>query len=265
MASFEHINDHVENAILRRVEPLVDGRGWGAVPDLMERWIEAARVRLVYEQESNPEFAEVRRRLNTEPGVIIANHPGLIDIPAVLKVITRPDIKIVINADDYKRLGTLIGDTSHFVEASTEVSKVRQNFDELTQHIARGGAVLIFPAGTRDTESRDRRQFKSGFRHLLETTLTPEHMVYAFHINRQDVWSVRDEKIPRQIGALGEALLGKGANINRHKERKVIRVNEAYTQASEWQEVLSDKGSADDNRRLTAHFYEKFEQAAPGA
>ena len=54
---------------------------------------------------------EERQKLNKEAGLIIANHPGGIDTPAILGALTRDpsELKIVVTPRGYKEYGDAFG------------------------------------------------------------------------------------------------------------------------------------------------------------
>lgn len=64
----------------------------GGYPALEAYGCEQLGIRPVYVAENRPEFAEWRERLKTESGLVIANHPGGIDVPAILKTLDRKGV-----------------------------------------------------------------------------------------------------------------------------------------------------------------------------
>ena len=148
--------------------------------DSMERYLETLNIELVYESEKdNPEIEEMRRRLNTEAGVIISNHPGYFDVLAILHLIKRQDIKIV--ASHFEDISKILG-TEKFLPAVRDPAGVAKLMRDIKNHIKSGGALLIFPTGGQDgiNKPEDKRhfEFQSGFRYLVGKVAIRRHGLF---------------------------------------------------------------------------------------
>ncbi len=201
-------------------------------------------------QEKNTEFLLMRNRLNTQGGLIISNHPGYIDVPVVLQAIKRTDIKIMVTEKRHSQFTALYGD--HFVSAAKNATQLKKILSETSDHIRQGGAFLIFPSG--EVEARGgSANFQGGVRNLIEK-LSPETMLYAFHVSPDDIHTmIRQEKGHSMARIIRVRSGVQGA------PRFSIRLDETYTTCEEWQSVAaSAKGSSAKNQALTKKYYDLF-------
>ncbi len=220
---------------------------------MMGEYLRSLNVGPTYLQQKNSNFAEMRRRLNSEPGVVISNHPGHLDTPVILNMLSRTDIKVLAGTSARTRLSPILG-ASNIIDATSDRSKLLGQFREVKSFIERGGLFLMYPAGGTET-------FQHGFRLLVDKILRPTDMVYACHVEADDITALADERKSRMVGAVSNIVLPGNQDINAKKERKYIRVNEHYTQAEEWKKVLmkaNDKKGAD--ILLTEHFVQLFDK-----
>lgn len=225
------------------------------------RMLKLLNVRPVYSNEGQAGYEDMRKKLQTESGVIIANHPGYID-PFVLcaALNERPDILVMAHSNIYasieKRLGKAATEP-HFLSSSPTKENLQNIIPRVAEHIKKGGVFLIFPTGMMHDE------FQSTFRRVLEN-MDADKMVYSFHIDTKDADELQKD-YARYTG-LASTLLPDAdllMNINDLRSPKTVRVDENYTQAREWQEVLKKGPTKGQNldQALTSHFNAQFETA----
>lgn len=213
----------------------------GGFPAVAAEQLHALNVRADYKLSGKPEFEDMRRRLNTEPGLIIANHPyAPIDAPIILDALQRKDVQIVVVKHMQPRLAATFGG-QYFLPAGKET------FKEIQEHIAKGGATLIFPGGTGDAERN--MGFRKGFGEIIKG-VPPDSMVYSFYID------IDQKEISKRLpGAGSDAFSGGMINLNNFKHPLLASVHERYTQARQWQDVANKAG----NRKwLQSDFNEYF-------
>ncbi|MFA6422410.1 MAG: 1-acyl-sn-glycerol-3-phosphate acyltransferase [Candidatus Buchananbacteria bacterium] len=234
--------------------------------DVMEKYLETLNIKPVYEQElgQNPDLPEMRERLNSESGIIISNHPGYFDSLVILHLIRRKNIKVLVSQRTFPVISKILG-PENFIEASHDPVQLKKQLREIKRHIESGGVLLIYPTGGADAIDSSRKdselEFKSGFRFMVEGILRPEDMVYSFWVEPDDVADVLDEKIHRTIGTASDVVVGTKANVNKLKGTKSIRVNESYSKAGEWQEIVQGSESRDEaDRALTEHYLDQFKR-----
>ncbi len=228
----------------------------GGYPALGEYGCETLGVRPVYVAENRPEFAEWRERLKTESGLVIANHPGGIDVPAILKTLERKDVYFLAAGKNVQRLADVVGE-EHLLETSADPGKVRALFRRIEDILQRGGLVFLFPTGGTDFNGKP-IAFKSGFRALIRS-LRPEQMVYAFQINTEDFHAAFP--IAPSGFVLGSSALVKRAGLVRqHEPFPTVRINERYTTAQEWKDVLKESSPLEANERLAKRYLELFKE-----
>lgn len=260
--SFEDAEDKIYSEVLKKLVRQVEASGSeNVLADSLEKYLEMLNIDLVYESEQDdPEIEEMRRKLNTEAGVVICNHPGYLDGPAIMHLIKRKDVKILVN--DFKMFSEALG-TENFIMAAKSPAELAKNLKEIKKHIETGGLLLIFPTAGSDSvdNSREHRplEFKSGFRYLVDKVLNPEDMVYSFNVNSDDVSRVINEQNP--IGRIGAVAsnVAVDVDVNKFRERMPIRVKEDYSTAEEWKRVVAESNREEVNQKLSEHYLEKFE------
>ncbi len=201
-------------------------------------------------QQENPEFLLMRNRLNTQGGLIISNHPGYIDVPVVLQAIRRTDLKIMVTEKRYAQFTELYGD--HFMPAAKDVAQLKKILNEASEYIRQGGAFLLFPSG--EVEARGgSTDFKGGIRALIEK-LSPETMLYAFHVFPNDIRTMIKQEKGHSMARIVRVRSGVHPAPRFH-----IRLDEAYTTCGEWQRASEPaRGSMAKNQALTEHYYQLF-------
>ncbi|MFA5750393.1 MAG: hypothetical protein WC895_04180 [Candidatus Shapirobacteria bacterium] len=186
-----------------------------------------------YSNVSEGALADQREKLDTMPGMMIANHPGRFDTLIVLdmlkkRIAERRDVKfLVAGGPFYELLAEIFGKESVL---SAEINK--DPIGKSVKHIVEsGGLLMIYPSGSQDMK------FKSGFRSICER-VPDDSMVYAVQIDEYDL-------------AVASAQPTDG---DKHR----IHVHEAFTNADEWRAELAESRPAERNRRMTQLYLSKF-------
>ncbi len=172
----------------------------------------------------------MRHRLNTEPGIVICNHPSASETPIILSVLEREDLKVMVASELYDSLPPDIAQ-KYFFSASTGPKSLKATIDGIDAHIKSGGVLLIYP------QLKRHDSFQGTFRKILRETLKPEDMVYCFNVNTADTQRLSGSYPWAGIGS--ELFLGPTANINKLRDPITIRTEEKYTQAGEWQSTVA--------------------------
>jgi|GEM_PF-938746 hypothetical protein len=206
-----------------------------------------------------PEYSsyqpEARQKLQTEPGIVIANHPpGFFDIPAVLQTIDRTDLKVMVNEKIYPEFVEQLGE-QYFVPASHGAGGLREVLKNIRTHIEQGGVLMFFPTGAQSSVKD--RIFKSGFRSILGQ-LRPQDMVYSFCLDPHDVASVLEQRPYLRLNLASEVFFTEALNMNRQQEPVPFRVYEKYSQAEEWQALTKQRANGEINNRLTEYYEGQF-------
>jgi len=243
----------------------IKNEGFSAINDVIEKYWKIMNVRVesnaVAKNGEQVELEEIRKKLKTEPGVVISNHPGYFDVPAILETLHRTDVLAMVLDKYYQELADKLGE-ERVVAAASDPKKLLDGFKKIKKHIEAGGLFLIFPTGGHDYSDNKNREFifRDGFDFLIKHVLRPEDMVYCFHVDPEDVRSIASERIPRALVGVTELVLPEALNLNTYKEQKVIHMQESYGQAREWQEVSakSRNNKTDVNRALEEHYMRTF-------
>ena len=214
--------------------------------------LERLGIQPVFLQENSPEFREMRNRLKTESGIIISNHPGWGDTPAILSAVNREDLKIMMSKKYFGLLPSEIAD-KYFFPSENDPSKATTVFKEIQDHISKGGVVLIYPSG--GNEEKEGTGFKDGFRVLLRG-LKPDQMVYCFNISSQDVSNLSSQY--PGISVASEAFLDSVLDIDNNKVAQPVRIDEAYTKAGEWQKSIEGVPKNETSKVLTGRYEGMF-------
>ena len=219
-----------------------------AVRDFATKHLERLGVVPEFVQENNPQFKNMRNKLNTEAGIIICNHPGWVETPAILSILHRDNLKIMQNKTYYDLLPPEVA-IRYFFPAEHGPS-LRSVLNKIKAHIEGGGILLIYPSG--GNEKKKGTTFKSGLRGIL-ALLKPDQMVYCFNINNEDAKEARPG-----VGLASELFLHPSFNINKTGSPQRVRMNEAYTKASEWQSSIEGVSKDDANQTLTKKYESMF-------
>lgn len=238
------LRDKTDEKLFKDMPQKIAEKGFDAMHNWADNYLHLWNINPSYQREQDENFLEMRKKLNTEAGIIISNHPGYIDLPAILKCIAREDVKIMVDKEGYEDLRQLMGD-KYIVPA------YGPSFPRMSSHIRNGGILLIFPTGG---DRGGQIDFKPGFTALLDH-LKPENMIYSFHIDPGDVEAIENAYHGRSFGVASALYFGDQTNVNRLRETKSFGVDERYSTAGEWQEAAaSAKSVIEKTGLITAHY-----------
>ncbi len=219
----------------RLFENFAEGPAHGRVLESAKHFLKIANIKGGYLHERDESFKDDRRRLNSEPGIVISNHPQYVDVALILQTLTREDVMIMVNP------GPMAAIKKHnikgnFVLASKDPKEYLMIFKKNLNHIKSGGLFVIFPTGgdERDTGSID---FKPGIVQILKF-LKPTDMVYSFYVDPEEVNEAESISGERPLGVMSEIVVGESFNINNLKQQDKIHVDERYSRAEEWQGAM---------------------------
>ncbi len=208
---------------------------------------------------------EDKKRLLKEKGVIISNHPGILDVPLILEALkdesgkVRRNVKIFINSENYPIFSEYLG-KEYFLEAKRDYPDAKAQLDIAIDFVRDGGIFLIFPSGGNEQLNNDPLEFRSGFSYLVDK-LDSDTMIFGFKINTDDFRRLSFKgggMLPRSVVA-GMHMVKGTPNINMFRGKKRIRMEGKYSKAFEWKEVVRGKNlMVDKNQSHTQHYQEKF-------
>ncbi len=210
------------------------------------------------------DFAQ-KERLQTESGLVIANHPGIFDIPIVLEALkvvdgkVRRDMKILVHSSHFDNFADNLGKEYFEKLVTGEYQPAKDSLDRGLKHIQSGGVFVIFPSG--GFEQTPGQQFKvsSGLVYLLES-LDPEKMVYSMSINTHDFVLATQGKrrfLPSRADVAGMSEYLGVPNPNILRSKRSIQVKGRYGLASEWRKSMEgEKYYSGKSDRLTKRFLE---------
>lgn len=211
-----------------------------------------------YIQEDFETFKELRRKLNSQSSVLIANHPSSLDVGFVFAALSRPDILIMMQKKRFAFFETVFS-AEHVIAAPSGEEELAEVLKRAEDHIARGGLFIIFPSGGEEMRTGKLR-FKSGFRLLLSRML-PEVMVYMMYIDRNAARIIMDESVGPPRGKDDTAILiSPQLHMRPLKDNLKVKINEGYSEAKEWQGLLKNASEKDvygQNNLLMEHFLKK--------
>ncbi len=239
---------------------LKDSVNEGGLEAVGKKVLDAAKITPVYTNEGNSEtFEEDRKRLNTEAGIVVANHPGYYDTFLILNALKRKDVKIIASESNFKYFAPSIGE-EYLIKATNDPTQALAFLRSIKDHIDNGGLVVIFPTGGVDRVDNDPTDFmfENGFSVIIKRCLKPGDMVYSFYINPEDIAALVDETIPRTPGTISAVALHPSININKFKDDAEVRVDERYSTADEWQQIVDDSEKEEKNAALSKHFTDSF-------
>lgn len=143
----------------------------------------------------------LRGALPEEPSVIVANHPTLTDVTALIAAI--PNLTTVVKAPLYRARWArpLLHDAAHFKGDDGRLSSLAEMLDAAEDRLARGYHVLIFPEGTRSPTDGLHRFGRAAFE-LAARTGAP---IVPLVIRCEPRWLIREApllKLPTQTPSL---------------------------------------------------------------
>lgn len=227
------------------------------IANFAEELLEKLNIKTRIESQNEPDFEDGRKRLNLEPGLIISNHPSTIDAPLILQLIKRSDLKIVVKELFYEKSVTSPLFQDKLIPARKDPKGAVETVSAISEHISQGGVVLIFPTGGREIDVH-KQNFYSGFRHVV-SRLDPQDMIYTFDINLEESehLSIKDHL---NLNTSAAVLSGRPVPFSRFNKPSEVSVSEKYTNAKEWQALISEKiPNRDKNRVLSDHYRQLFE------
>lgn len=251
----EGIGNYIKN---KAAEKLTHELNEGGLQAVAAKVLELAKITPVYtlaQREGDESFAQSRQRLNTEAGLIISNHPGYFDSMVILNTITRSDLKIVVSESNYRKFAPKIGEDA-LIKATNEPNEALGFIRSIKNHIESGGVVLIYPTGGADRAGNNPEQFdfKDGLSVILRKCLNPQDMVYSFYVEPEDITVAAGETLSRHSGVFSALLTNENISANVLKDEVPVRVNERYSNASEWQNVVDQAQKENRNQALAQHF-----------
>jgi len=212
-----------------------------------------------YVKEQSPLFKDMRRQLDTEAGMLIANHPSSLDFFFVFPTLTRQDVLCMTQRKRFPFLEQTFG-SKYVVQVPEGVGESLEATKRIEEHISSGGLFILFPSGGEEIATGVLR-FKSGFRHFL-SRLSPESMIYAMHIDPKAGETIMKNVVgaPPKAGGVPE-LIAPNLHVRPNPEILRVLVDETYTQTADWQKVLREQSTtAGDEEKdpLTQHYLRLF-------
>jgi hypothetical protein len=256
------MEDFKKNLYLSAVDTYIDGQDKVDLSSACERVLKDAKIAPKYLlPENQAVFEESRNRLNTEPGLIIANHPGFYDNFLILNAVKRPDIKIVASDSAYEDFYSKIGE-DFLIRATHDPKEIHAFMKKIKEHIDSGGVVLIYPTAGVDRVDKDNSfEFKGGLSLILKRCMKPSDMVYSFYVDPNDIRTIVDEKVSRLPGVASAVIFDRAINSNSLKEEVEVKVGERYSTADEWLGEIADSGKDEKSSALAEHFLAQFKQS----
>ncbi len=200
------------------------------------------------------DFESNRAKLNSEPGIVIANHPGAFDSSAILSLLYRNDILMMVN-DNEAYEGTPIENS--FVKAPHSQKEIQEVFDRIRKHIQNGGLFFMFPTAGHENEGGDFK-FRSGLSYMLtDGTLKDDTMIYCFDI-KNGVGITSQEDIQKRVDYVVRKKLYPDAHDSVPVPAEII-LDERLTRGREWIEILKNEGR-DKNIVLGDHYLGLFKE-----
>ncbi len=224
--------------------------------DLQKKLFQEVNISVKELQRNSPDFAENRAKLNSEPGVIIANHPGGFDGSTILSLLSRDDILMMVNeAEVYK--GTNV--ENNFILAPHRTKEIAETFTHIKKHIQGGGIFIIFPTAGSENYDGDFK-FKSGFYNMLtDGTLKKDTMIYCFNIQGEGV-TIPDEEKTKRFAYFAQHTTNENDEGNKIPFSSIeISIDEQLTRGEEWLATLEK--NQDKNVALGEHYLEIFQNA----
>ncbi|MBI3626542.1 1-acyl-sn-glycerol-3-phosphate acyltransferase [Candidatus Uhrbacteria bacterium] len=236
-----------KSGILREMETMAQDR---SPAEAAKSFLERTNVRVKFAHEKDATFAEDRKKLSSEPGLIISNHQGTFDTVAIMQAVGRDDLKIMARPNVKEKFGKIFGD-DRFISVGKTFSDLRKTWPDtekqVLDYIKQGGVVLIYPGGL-DKPGKDNPW--AGFRRILEK-LSAADMIYGFNFDGQAVAQAID-KIKNPVKVLLRGVLS----------ATEINVRESYTTVDEWQKIIKEnKYNAEIDAKLKTRYKRLFDNS----
>jgi hypothetical protein len=254
------MEDFKKDLYLTAVDNLKNDEGKIELQSAAGKILESAKVvpRYTLLEENPTLLEESRQKLNTEAGIVIANHPGYYDNYLIVNAISRPDIKIVASNSAYNEFYSTVGE-DFLIKATHDPREIHAFMAAIKEHIDAGGLVLLYPtAGVDRVDKNLDFEFKRGLSLILKRCMKPTDMVYSFYIEPEDIRPIVDETLSRLPGAASAITLDRAISTNSFKESAEVKVGERYSTAEEWLQVAGASGKDTKNAALSEHFLSQF-------
>lgn len=256
-AKLQPFRNTVRTIIAEEMKRRVEAKGPRGLAEYAGEYLERLSVVPEFVSKERPDFAEMRKSLNTKGGVMISNHPSILDAQLLLQALEREDYKLVVTPELYERAkGTVLENI--FIPAAREsLSEMKKMVKTIQEHIAAGGLVWIFPTGGAPRGSDEEpRHFASGF-NLILNELAPEDMVYLFHIDHASVRPVAGY-LRINVPFLSGEFLPRFMNVAKMHGPHTVQIDERCMTAAQWKDVAQKTGKRDRNRALTGFYLQQF-------
>lgn len=244
------------------LEPIKE-HGRQVAAECCKNYLKALKIDPRFLHEADPAFHLDRQRLNSDPGLVIANHPGyFVDSFLIFSQIERSDFQIVVSKNGAPFFARILGD-ERVVVAESGFSGLRRQMRKIETHQAHGGITFLYPTGGEDAVFRNNpdAHFKDGFAFLLEHTLKETDMVYSFHINPEDVAHALSERLRNDLAAPNTGTLDRIIDTSSIHDNTLIRVKESVLSAEKWRGALQGVVSSERNKKLTEYFRAQFKDS----
>jgi len=234
-------------------------KAWGEVfPEIAEH----LNIGINYDQSEEDSFSEKRGHLNSKPGILIANHPSIIDPCFILPAIKRSDVLVMTQGKRFSFLKELLG-AKNILRAPTGPKEFKEALVRIREHITSGGLFVLFPSGGKEMKDGV-LSFQSGFAEIL-SNMNPKDMVYSFYIDPDVGREINSNLVgPPRDSKDTTFLIAPELHVRPATERVNLVVKEAYSTAQEWQEVFKGEENTSRvhrNSLLTEHYLEKFSKS----
>ena len=213
----------------------VMSRGFRFMHDLL-RW-----VRIV---DFNPR--RFRHEIPDGPCVMVANHPTLMDISALLA--TEKDLIFPVKPELFRSFWArpLLAAADHFEGAGTDTHSVGQMIDAGVERVRRGARVIVFPEGTRSPQDGLHPFGRVAFEIAVRANVD----IVPIVITCRPRWLTKERSFfdpPKTLPALGfHALSPVGAeaagwSAAYSSEYKCVYYRNAVTGKSQWEDPTQNK------------------------
>ncbi|MCL5666883.1 MAG: hypothetical protein M1383_03875 [Patescibacteria group bacterium] len=208
------------------------------------------------------ELGDLRGRLNNDPGLIIANHPGPspIDVVAVTAQIERKDVKVVLSSNAFEIFSHAIDPKILFPlpkdKRGAPPSFYKNYFGEILDYIKAGHAVALFPTGGAERK-KEKFLFQRGFRSIVKR-LRPDDMIYSFYLFGPDLPELREQQGRIKASLALQSVFNSELRLDPQKRRHDLVLKECYSTAKDWQGLIAGGKPEDEMSLLTKHYLEQF-------
>ncbi len=224
-------------------------------------YLERLNIQPDFVKKNDVRFPSWRKRLKSARGVMISNHPSILDAALLSQALARDDFKLVATREMYERVkGSELARILIPASRKDSIHETKGTMRSISDHIGAGGLVWIFPTGGAQIDRSDPPKpvhFASGFDFVLKQ-LAPEDMVYAFHIDTEDLKPVAS--VPNiNASFLSGEYLPSQLNIAHMREKRLIKIDEVCTDARDWQTVSEATDRKERNEVFTKHYLKLFD------